>query len=263
MINILIPVLSFVALILQLFAFLGDVRNIAFFRDIYYFRLDIIADTGLIPSGLIPNGLIPSDIQHALGDPDFVTFGLFGFCQGLYAKGVTFCSPPTLGYKFGEHSGEFRLLTRLSPDWSNKYVPLQNRSTGSSLHDTQLHPNRSRPCPCRRLHPLHLPHLPCLRDRTRDAAAQGASRLCACRSVHRRPRLRYRHVHHHAGHVPGRKGRGQRHHHRQGVRDNGTGNLDDARGRPRTDGGHCDVLCSVVSASIGEGAKNGEREVVL
>ncbi|RUS21704.1 actin cortical patch SUR7/pH-response regulator pali [Endogone sp. FLAS-F59071] len=90
MLNLLASFLSFVALLLQLLAILGDVSTRI--STIYYFRLD------LTQSG----NSFTTSIEHQLGDPDFVTFGLFGFCEGYYGQGVTFCSPPTIGYDFDE-----------------------------------------------------------------------------------------------------------------------------------------------------------------
>ncbi|OZJ04877.1 hypothetical protein BZG36_02526 [Bifiguratus adelaidae] len=105
MIDYIAPFLTFAAWVLQLFAFVGDLANRPFIDGIYYVKLDI---TGNVPSFI---GVLENDV----GIPDFVTFGLFGFCQGYYSSGIYYCSPPQLGYKFQPQGTVEQVFANLTP----------------------------------------------------------------------------------------------------------------------------------------------------
>ncbi|GAB5588224.1 hypothetical protein Unana1_03124 [Umbelopsis nana] len=90
MIDFVAAFLNFAAFILSLFALLGDISNVGFFRDIYYSRVDLIQSTNSIVNA----------ITGAVGIPDYLTFGAFSVCEGTQMQGITYCTPPKLGFNY-------------------------------------------------------------------------------------------------------------------------------------------------------------------
>ena len=91
MIDFVAAFLNFAAFILSLFALLGDISNVGFFRDIYYSRVDLIQSTNSIVNA----------VTGAVGIPDYLTFGAFSVCEGTQMQGITYCTPPKLGFNYG------------------------------------------------------------------------------------------------------------------------------------------------------------------
>ncbi|KAH8547468.1 actin cortical patch SUR7/pH-response regulator pali [Umbelopsis sp. PMI_123] len=90
MIDFIAAFLNFAAFILSLFALLGDISNVGFFRNIYYTRVDLIESS---------NNILNS-ITGAIGIPDYITLGAFSLCEGTTGQGITYCSPPKFGFNY-------------------------------------------------------------------------------------------------------------------------------------------------------------------
>ncbi|CAM0139927.1 unnamed protein product [Umbelopsis sp. WA50703] len=90
MIDFLAAFLNFAAFILGLFALLGDISNVKFFRDIYYTRVNLIETS---------NSFVTA-ITSAVGVPDYLTFGAFSICEGEINGGIYYCSPAKFGFNY-------------------------------------------------------------------------------------------------------------------------------------------------------------------
>ncbi|KAJ2955295.1 hypothetical protein NQZ79_g8685 [Umbelopsis isabellina] len=90
MIDFLAAFLNFAAFILGLFALLGDISNINFFKNIYYTRVNLIETS---------NSFVTA-ITGAVGVPDYLTFGAFSICEGHNSGGIYYCSPAKFGFNY-------------------------------------------------------------------------------------------------------------------------------------------------------------------
>lgn len=91
MIDFVAAFLNFAAFVLSLFSLLGDISNVAFFRDIYYSRVDLIQSSNSILNTLTGD----------VGIPNYLTFGAFSICEGSQTQGITYCTPAKLGANYG------------------------------------------------------------------------------------------------------------------------------------------------------------------
>jgi len=91
---------SFLLLITVVFMILVEVGNTSqgssVEKSIYFIKLDL---TNIIPETIPDSGIINS-IAQTLGLHDFYQVGLWNFCEGYNAQGVTDCSTPQTLYWF-------------------------------------------------------------------------------------------------------------------------------------------------------------------
>lgn len=91
---------SFLLLITVIFMILVEVGNTSKSQKvstkIYFLKIDL---TNIIPT-TVPDSVLINSIAQTLGLHDFYTIGLWGFCEGYNAQGVTGCSKPQTLYWF-------------------------------------------------------------------------------------------------------------------------------------------------------------------
>lgn len=114
MIDFIAAFLNFAAFILSLFALLGDISNIGFFRDIYYSRIDLVTSSNSIINAL----------TGAVGVPNYITVGAFSLCEGMTGKGITYCTPPKLGFDYRKLHVPFLLFGKFHGSFQNVLIDL-------------------------------------------------------------------------------------------------------------------------------------------
>jgi len=74
----------------------GNTKSTGLVRDWYFLRLDV---SNVVPAS-VPNFTLLNSIARSLGLHDFYQVGLWNFCEGYKAQGVTYCSPTQTLYYF-------------------------------------------------------------------------------------------------------------------------------------------------------------------
>lgn len=85
-----------IAVIFLILVEVGNTYNRSTINSWYFIRLDL---SNIIPAS-VPNFALINTIAQTLGLHDFYQVGLWGFCEGYKADGVTYCSPPQTLYWF-------------------------------------------------------------------------------------------------------------------------------------------------------------------
>jgi len=86
----------FLTVLFLLLLEIGGSHNRPVIRDWHFMKLDL---SHIIPTS-VPNFALINTIAQTLGLHDFYTVGLWGFCEGYKADGVTYCSPTQSLYWF-------------------------------------------------------------------------------------------------------------------------------------------------------------------
>ncbi|CAI7584088.1 unnamed protein product [Penicillium glandicola] len=75
---------------------IGSVSNKPVLRNTYFLYLDL---SNIIPVS-VPNAVLINTIAQTIGLHDFYQVGLWNFCEGYLAEGITHCSKPETLYAF-------------------------------------------------------------------------------------------------------------------------------------------------------------------
>jgi len=86
----------FVTLPFLILVSLGNTHINHILNDIYFFKLDV---SQIIPIS-VDNSKLLNSVARSLGLHDFYQVGLWNFCEGYLAEGVTYCSEPRTFYWF-------------------------------------------------------------------------------------------------------------------------------------------------------------------
>ena len=86
----------FITVIFLILVEIGGTYNKSVVRNWYFIKLDL---SHIIPAS-VPNFALINTIAQTLGLHDFYSVGLWGFCEGYNAQGVTYCSHPQTLYWF-------------------------------------------------------------------------------------------------------------------------------------------------------------------
>ncbi|KAF2740685.1 hypothetical protein EJ04DRAFT_481892 [Polyplosphaeria fusca] len=86
----------FITVIFLILVEIASTRNTSNINSWYFIRIDL---SHIIPN-TVPNFTLINTIAQSLGLHDFYQVGLWGFCEGYKAQGVTFCSNPQALYWF-------------------------------------------------------------------------------------------------------------------------------------------------------------------
>jgi hypothetical protein len=88
--------LYLIAWIFILLVVIGNVSNKPVLRSTYFLYLDL---SNIIPVS-VPNAVLINSIAQTIGLHDFYQVGLWNFCEGYNADGITHCSDPETLYAF-------------------------------------------------------------------------------------------------------------------------------------------------------------------
>jgi len=116
---------SFLLLLSVIFMILVEVGNTStgnYEASTYFIRLNL---TNIIPTTVPDSGIINS-IAQSLGLHDFYQVGLWNFCEGYNAQGVTDCSKPQTLYWFNPVQ---IILNELLAGATSEYLPLYSTNT--------------------------------------------------------------------------------------------------------------------------------------
>ena len=75
---------------------IGNINNKTVIRDTYFLKIGL---ANVIPES-VPNAVFINSIAQSIGLHDFYQVGLWNFCEGYVAQGVTYCSPTKTLYWF-------------------------------------------------------------------------------------------------------------------------------------------------------------------
>ncbi|KAI9708092.1 MAG: hypothetical protein M1820_004296 [Bogoriella megaspora] len=85
-----------VALVFLILVEVGDTSIGRVTNSIYFLNLDL---SQIVPQS-VPDAVLINSVAQSLGLHDFYTVGLWGYCEGYFSEGVTFCSKPRTLYWF-------------------------------------------------------------------------------------------------------------------------------------------------------------------
>jgi hypothetical protein len=88
--------LYLIAWIFLVLVVIGNVANKPVLRSTYFLYLDL---SNIIPVS-VPNAVLINSIAQTIGLHDFYQVGLWNFCEGYNAEGITHCSKPETLYAF-------------------------------------------------------------------------------------------------------------------------------------------------------------------
>lgn len=90
---------SFFLLVALVFLILVEVGNTSIgsvVNKIYFLNINL---SNIAPES-VPNAVLINNVAQSIGLHDFYTVGLWGYCEGYFSRGITFCSAPRTLYWF-------------------------------------------------------------------------------------------------------------------------------------------------------------------
>ena len=94
--DLITALLLLISVVFMILVEIGQTQNKSVMRDTYFINLDL---TNIIPLS-VPNAVLINSIAQSVGLHDFYRVGLWGYCEGYNAQGVTSCSKPETLYWF-------------------------------------------------------------------------------------------------------------------------------------------------------------------
>lgn len=94
--SLLTSLLYFIALIFLILVEIGSTSSRPLIQTIYFLKLDL---SHIIPQS-VPHATLINSIARTLGLHDFYQVGLWSYCEGYAAEGITGCSTPRALYWF-------------------------------------------------------------------------------------------------------------------------------------------------------------------